>query len=126
VLFAKAHSEKTCGSGLYLQLSSHHFLKHPVRSCHRVTELSLGENVMCLRFCISTSLVPSACHKEWPHIFEQVEAYTCVLMSQGLTAFSCICLQCAAELEPEMLLLIYNVITKKRICPIGNRTALFL
>lgn len=83
-------------------------------------ELSLGANVVCLRFCISTRLAPAVCHKEWPHIFGQVEAYTCVLMSQGMIACSCMCLQFAAELEPVMLLLIYNIITKKRICPIGN------
>lgn len=90
------------------------------RSCYRVMELSLGANVMHLRFCISIRLAPTACSKEWPHIFEQVEAYTCVLMSQEKTACSCMCLHFAADLEPVMLLLIYNIITKKRISPIGN------
>lgn len=91
-----------------------------VRICYRVIELSLGANVMCLRFCVSTRLASTACHKEWPHIFLQVEAYTCVLMSQGKIACSSMCLRFATELEPIMLLLIYNIITKKRIYPEGN------
>lgn len=72
----------------------------------RATELSLGGNIMCLRFCISTRLAPATCCKEWPHIFKEVEVYTYILMSQGKIASSCMCLQFAAELEPVMFLLI--------------------
>lgn len=64
--------------------------------------------------------VTTSCHKDWPHTFEQVEAYAGALRSQGKITCSCVCLQFAAELEPVMLLLIYNVVTEKRICPIGS------
>ena len=72
---------------------------------------------MLLGFCISTRLAPTACYEEGPRIFEQGEACIYVLMLWGKIAYSVVPVF-AEKLEQVMLVLVYNIITKKRICSV--------